>query len=214
MSSPGRTWVQPINDRRSTPMLRVQGSIQGRWRGLRHAPYVKRGLTRKLAQPWHGLYFIVEDISDIVYRIKKENSVLGHQWRGNCSTYCSILSGVQGLSATFMCQETARVGQRLSKLFRNLKALVVLLFRDRIVWYGIRMVEDNGLQMLKCRGPDASCVLAAVRWGLDRVQDYSSSVNPFWRINIGFYATKRNLVVAMKESCAGRMIIALVKQLL
>ena len=68
--------------------------------------------------------------------------------------------------------------------------------------------------MLKCRGPDATCVLAAVRWGLDRVQDYSSSVNPFWRINIGFYATKRNLVVAMKESCAGRMIIALVKQLL
>ena len=68
--------------------------------------------------------------------------------------------------------------------------------------------------MLKCRGPDATCVLAAVRWGLDRVQDYSSSVNPFWRINIGFYATKRNLVVAMRESCAGRMIIALVKQLL
>ena len=68
--------------------------------------------------------------------------------------------------------------------------------------------------MLKFRRPDATCVLAAVRWGLERVQDYSSSVNPFWRINIGFYATKRNLVAAMRESCAGRMIIALLKQLL
>ena len=88
------------------------------------APYVKRGLTRKLAQPWHGMHFIVKDLSAIVYRIKKENSVLGHQWRGNCSTYCSILSGVQGLCPTFICQETARVGQTLLNLFRNLKALV------------------------------------------------------------------------------------------
>ena len=36
-----------------------------------HQPFVKRGLSTKLARPWHGSYTIVKKLSDVVFRIQK-----------------------------------------------------------------------------------------------------------------------------------------------
>ena len=37
-----------------------------------HQPFVKKGLSRKLARPWCGPYTIVKKLSDVVFRIQKD----------------------------------------------------------------------------------------------------------------------------------------------
>ena len=74
MSWPGRSWVRPPEDTRTTTTLGAPGVLS---RSVTESggmfPIVKRGLTRKLARPWHGPYVIIKKLSDVVYRIKKED---------------------------------------------------------------------------------------------------------------------------------------------
>ena len=76
MSWPGRSWVRPPEDTRTTTLYDARSTgnpFKVGDRVWRHVSYVKRGLTRKLARPWHGPYVIIKKLSDVVYHIKKED---------------------------------------------------------------------------------------------------------------------------------------------
>ena len=36
-----------------------------------HVPVIKSGQTKKLRSPWHGPHVVVEEISDVTYRIEE-----------------------------------------------------------------------------------------------------------------------------------------------